>query len=81
MSPVPAKTPMHRHARRTPLTLALLLALSATLAGCPSGRGGAPTPATEAGTVTLCSATVPEPDASEAACQEVPFTYEVPPTP
>jgi hypothetical protein len=72
---------MHRHARRTPLAIALLLGLSVALSGCQSGGGGAPTPATEAGTVTLCSATVPEPDATEEACQEVPFTYEVPPTP
>ncbi len=58
------------------LAVAALLAL---LSGCGLlGGDGTNAPASVRSTVTLCSATVPEPDASEEACQEVAFAYEPP---
>ncbi|MDR9391623.1 MAG: hypothetical protein RI554_06300 [Trueperaceae bacterium] len=54
-------------------------ALVLLLAGCGLlGGGGGTASAPEQGTVTLCSATVPEPDAAEEVCQEVAFAYEAP---
>ncbi len=64
--------------RRGAWMAALALSVGFVLAGCQSGGGGAPAPTTVESTVTLCSATVPEPDASEEACQEVAFAYEPP---
>lgn len=70
--------------RRVPNVLSRFVAagiLLTFLAGCGLlGGGDGTASAPEQGTVTLCSATVPEPTASEEACQTVPFAYEAPAT-
>ncbi len=61
------------------LALVTILAPLVLLAGCGGGTtGGAP--ASTPGSVTLCTASVPTPDATERACSDVSFTY-VAPTP
>ncbi|MDR9391748.1 MAG: hypothetical protein RI554_06930 [Trueperaceae bacterium] len=61
------------------LRIATLLFALGILAGCNKLSGGAnnvPPPVDS--TVTLCTASVPQPDDTERDCDDVAFTYEAP---
>lgn len=61
------------------LRIATLLLALGILAGCnklAKGTNNVPPPLES--TVTLCTATVPQPDDTERDCDDVAFTYEDP---